>query len=361
MDKKGVGIITFHTAINYGAVLQAAALENAFRELGIPAEIIDYKNHRFEEQYGLQKQFESSNILKRFVLFAVKNSIFLVKKKKFRDFLKKKTVLSSEKYTYDDVANCEPFYNSFVTGSDQVWNLELTNGDTRYFLDFVPPEKRYSYAASFGRSSLESKELEEYRSLLNEFGKVSLREASAQNILNQIAFPGLYDVHVDPTLLFDGAWWSTFVQRKKKGKYILFYKVASPDELIPYVEMLSDKLGLPVIEISSNLKKSSKKFRIISNAGPEDFVSLIENAEVVATTSFHAAVFSLLFHRKMALELMDKTGKYNVRIDSLLKSAGIDYEREKKITLLNDINWEQVDAQLDIQRKKARDYLKYLI
>ena len=42
MNKKAA-VITFHRALNYGAILQAYALENILAEVGVYAEIIDYR------------------------------------------------------------------------------------------------------------------------------------------------------------------------------------------------------------------------------------------------------------------------------------------------------------------------------
>ena len=113
---------------------------------------------------------------------------------------------------------------------------------------------------------------------------------------------------------------------------------------------------MEVIEIGTDLKKSAKNFKMIRNGGPEDFLSLIKNAEYVATTSFHATVFSILFHKKMFLELKDATGKYNVRIDNLLKLAGINNNGEKIIDI-DKCNWELVDKNLKKQRENSLKYL----
>ena len=50
-----IGIITFHRAINYGAVLQAYALKRKIDELGGSASIIDYINQKDENGYKLIK------------------------------------------------------------------------------------------------------------------------------------------------------------------------------------------------------------------------------------------------------------------------------------------------------------------
>ena len=42
MNKKRIGVITFHNYDNYGAILQSYALQKKLRELGTYPEIIDY-------------------------------------------------------------------------------------------------------------------------------------------------------------------------------------------------------------------------------------------------------------------------------------------------------------------------------
>ena len=45
-----VGILTLHNAINYGATLQALALQKYIEELGVDVEIIDYRNKHIEKR-----------------------------------------------------------------------------------------------------------------------------------------------------------------------------------------------------------------------------------------------------------------------------------------------------------------------
>ena len=46
-----VGILTLHNAINYGATLQALALQQYIDSLGVNVEIIDYRNKHIDEKY----------------------------------------------------------------------------------------------------------------------------------------------------------------------------------------------------------------------------------------------------------------------------------------------------------------------
>ena len=43
MNKKRVGVITFHDYDNYGAILQSYALQRKLKEMGTYPEIIDYR------------------------------------------------------------------------------------------------------------------------------------------------------------------------------------------------------------------------------------------------------------------------------------------------------------------------------
>lgn len=354
---KKVGIITFHSAINYGAALQAMALYNALEKLNIASEIIDYRNEIIEEQYGIQTKFSSNNIIVKGLLFLVKNFNFYQKKIKFRKFMNNNTKITDKKYYYKNIQEIESLYNIVIAGSDQVWNLKLTGNDTRYFLDFLPKEKKRSYAASFGVKELEKKDIQQYKKMLNDFPYISVREDTGKKICEDIGVMGEVRVDLDPTLLFDGIEWSKYCKKIKKKKYILLYKVALPEKLVEFIKKFAIENNLDVIEIGSELRKSAKEFKMVRNGGPEEFLTLIRNADYVATTSFHATVFSILFHKNMILELEDATGKYNVRIDNLLKLAGIDNTGEK-ILQINKCDWKLVDENLKKQRKISLKYLK---
>lgn len=358
MNNATIGIITFHSAINYGAILQAVALQSAFSKINVSCEIINYRNAKFAKQYGMQVEFHTHNPMIFVPLVLVKNFFFLQKKLKFHLFLRRNAKVSKDTYDFESVSKCADKYDFFVTGSDQVWNLDVTGEDTRYFLDFVPSRKKRSYAASFGKQKIEKEKVSKYNNLLSDFETISLREISGKNVLCQLHLNKEAFVHIDPTLLFDGNWWNRICHNASRKKYILFYKMAVPNNLIDYIEEFSSKTGIDVIEIGSDLRRSSKKFKMIRSASPEKFVSLIKNAEYIATTSFHATVFSILFHKKMILELVDATGKLNVRISDLLHTLGINVTNANGISCIDDCEWNKVDEELCKLRSYAFSYLR---
>lgn len=356
-----IGILTFHRAINYGAVLQAVALQKKIESLGTNSELIDYIDEEFKLEYGLQKSFKTNNPVAKAILFLIKNSLFLVKKHKFNKFLDSYSVLSKCKYTEKNLASSESNYSTFVTGSDQVWNLKLTAGDKNYFLPFVPAEKKRSYAASFGFTTIPEGQEELYRDLLQDYKLASIREITGCRLFENLTGNSAVQT-IDPTFLYNGKQWIDLCSlRKKEGKYILFYSVAKPAKLIKYVEEYAKKHNLKVIEVTSALKASSPSFSAARCAGPKDFLELILNAEFVATTSFHATVFSVLFHKDFCSELISGTGARNTRIDSILEMIGQENYLEKDMIELKNLDWNEVDARLGAKRSEAENYIKSII
>lgn len=51
-----VGIITYHRAHNYGAVLQCYALQEVLKRMGHDTQIIDYRQPFIEKLYNLSKK-----------------------------------------------------------------------------------------------------------------------------------------------------------------------------------------------------------------------------------------------------------------------------------------------------------------
>ena len=65
MDIRGsrkIGIITYHRAINYGAILQVYALQKKIKELGAKCVILDYRNKRLENKHKRRRISDCNNV-----------------------------------------------------------------------------------------------------------------------------------------------------------------------------------------------------------------------------------------------------------------------------------------------------------
>ena len=167
-------------------------------------------------------------------------------------------------------------YDVYCTGSDQVWNYGWNERiEYPYYLAFAPESARkISYAASFGKSKLESDEVNETRRLLKRYDSISLRELSGVEIVDKLGIENSTNV-LDPTLLLSGEDWRKISSRKfTKDRYILIYNLNRNPRIDAYAKELSIKTGLEVRYLSYQLHEFYKNGKMFCNPLVEDFLAL---------------------------------------------------------------------------------------
>lgn len=364
---KRVGIMTFHNTDNYGAELQAYALQEKINRILNDADvrIIDYRNKNLEKNYKLFS-IRGEN-LKLKLRSIISNVIYFNKNLKrrlnFKSFRKNKFKLSNKYKNLKQLEHRYPKYDIYVTGSDQVWNYKIV-GDlsNAYTLNFGDKGiKRISYAASIGLNKIEDIYKKEYYNKIKEIDRISVREENAREMLNEIIKEEI-EVVLDPTLLLTKKEWNNEIIKKEKPKekYILAYVVAPDKEYTKIVNELSRKTGLKVIhfekkDVYENTLKS------LYTQGPLDFINYIKNAEYVVATSFHAAVFSIIFNKKFFIVPHKNTSS---RVTNLLTKLEISdrifYSSEefKNIDYNFQTDWKKVESILNDEREKSINWLK---
>lgn len=366
--KKKIGIITFQSAHNYGAMLQVYALQCKI-EMKNEVKVINYRNSRIDNNYKVFKPIKGVGLesLKRIA----KDVCMFVKNKKrfnvFDTFMKEKLKLTEKTYyTIEELKNVPPQMDIYITGSDQVWNPDIVGEVSDiYTLNFGGDKiKRISYAASIGNSKIEEKYKEEYKSKLSKLDYISVREEDGKKALEEIIDKPI-EVVLDPTLLLTKKEWNKEIKdcKKENEKYILAYVVEDNAEYRKIVNYLSEKTGLKVIHFEKR-NRYKKILRSAYTDGPLEFVNLIKNAEYVIATSFHATVFSIIFHKKFFIVPHKKTGS---RVTNLLKKLGIN---NRVVHALNDFekidynfetDWNLVEEKLEQERRKSIDWLNKAI
>jgi hypothetical protein len=294
-----VGILTFHRALNYGAALQAYALRKTITDLGNECEIIDYgsvgqiKRLRFPLT-GL-KQFFSSVLI--FFLNIINADI---RGLKFRRFRKEYIKVSLRRYrNKDELKDSTSIYDIFCTGSDQVWNPLLSEDDVSFLLDFVhKPQRKFSYAASFGMSDLPANLKDKYSLLIKDLKPVSVRETSGQRLIKDLSKIEA-KVTVDPTFLLSKDQWASIAKPVRfKKPYILCYVIMEdPPGLVEFCNHLRNSTGHDVVRIQNPVLKPEQSFKTIKTAGPLEFLYLVMNASVIVTNSFHGTSMAIIFER----------------------------------------------------------------
>lgn len=359
-----VGIMTFHRAINYGAILQVLALQKSIEKFNVEVEVIDYRCEKIEKDYS-NIRIRKNTVLNDTINSVLSYPIRRKKKNNFLKFMNNNLNLSKEVYySIDDLFKSNEFYDLFVTGSDQVWDNKCVNFDKAYFLSFVnEAKKKNSYAASFAFGELPSGTEEEYCNRLCDFENISVREDIGVSIFGKLLNREI-NVNLDPTLLLEKDEWTSYTnENAEKEKYILVYTVNAPKELLKYAENISNKLGCKIIYINDSFKKKAKA-EYLRGASPSEFLTLFKNAEIVLTNSFHGTVFSIIFEKKFVVELNSKTNKVNHRSKHLLEFLKLEkriLENIKNDQWGNDIDYENVRLLLRNERKRAVIYLEELL
>lgn len=308
-----INTITCQHVYNYGATLQAFALQDYLESLGHNVEIIDFRlptHTRYElftpypkgRAYELVCKFP----LLRYIITPYRNRRMLKtwgRKRNFDRFDKEYLHLSSHTYKSLDKLQQDTFdADLFIAGSDQIWNTDMENGSNgAYFLDFGPEKtKRISYAASFGISEIKDNDKKLFiKQQLRKFDKISVREKAGLNILHDLGYEGCQVV--DPVfLLSKDAWIKKLNLQIKENDYIFLYDFMHDDErLIQLSKELAQKEHLKICSVN-DISHAPYADIQIDNAGPKEFLQLLLNAKYVISNSFHATAFSIIFDKKFA-------------------------------------------------------------
>lgn len=204
---------------------------------------------------------------------------------------------------------------------------------------------------------------EDYKGKLSKINYISVREETAKNLLQPLVDKTI-SVVVDPTLLIDSKEWEKEfkLSDKEKEPYILTYHVTEYPEYVKIINELSRKTGLKVITFEKRKKKNYNSIlRCAYSDGPEEFVRLIKNAKYVVTTSFHATVFSIIFHKKLFVVPHNTTGS---RMIDLLNKLGLqdriyyNLEEFKNCDYDREINYKKVEEKLSKEREESLNFLK---
>ena len=351
---KPIGILTFHRASNYGAVLQAYALQQVISGLGRKAVIVDYRCRTVEEghrPWGLFKRHRFPIVLFRCLVAMKKDRIFGA-------FRRDKLELS-QPMQFEDLRGAQEDYALFVAGSDQVWNNKLSGMDPAYMLVFAREQQRYSYACSLGFDAFPEGTKELYREWLSGMQCISLRETRSVDLMETIGYEARADL--DPTLLLDREEWERFMAPANRPEpYIFVYTVDGDINLLNAARELSARTGVKILYLNNEYRKNRDIPRVRYST-PEEFVGLFAGAEYVLTHSFHGTAFSMIFGKKFKVEL-ETVKKFNVRSRDLLMNCGLQdcvlKNTEEDYNFSADLN--EAQRRLGLLRRRSADYIKLI-
>lgn len=373
---KKIGLVPLeYRSFNYGGTLQNYALQQVIIKLGHKVELIDFDNSN-EEKLFLSENNKNHTSLKAIskkrlqkILNVLFSSKINSKKVKFISFRKRYFVDVKESSLINS-REIDKEFSCFVCGSDQVWNPYWSKPN--HFLTFVPKDiPKVSYAASIGVDQLSNSQKETYKPLIDNFSRISVREKKGKEILQSFTDQNKeIEVVLDPTMLLSSNEWDLIVPSSEiKEKYIFTYFLGEDPSLREYANTFAKLSGYKIVNIPflyGEFRKADTLFADIKydSAGPEDFVNLIKNAEVILTDSFHACVFSIIYNKEFYVFDRKVYGKsMSSRITGLLDSLEIKDRiintEENFEKLFNEkINYKKANYNLNILKENSLSFLE---
>ena len=350
-----IGILTFHCAHNYGAVLQCYALQETLKAMGHNVKVIDYRPDFLLNPYkiwNINRNKDYNSFFKRLILECLTLHRGLVRCRAFDSFIKTRLNLTKEQ-------TIPSSFDAYIMGSDQIWNPQITKGFHKpYFgyFNFPKENRKYiAYAASMEASSLTQEAKAFYMKALDNFNAVSVREKTLADLLQPLTSKKIETV-LDPTLLANTNIWNSIVKRPLLNcKYVLVYQVRCDKNTRRIAQDIADQIGAKVIEITAWINWKFKK-NVYQCCSPEEFLGWIKYASCIVTTSFHGTAFSVIFNKPFYCV---KLGKGDTRATSLLHELGLENRMIEKTSSPNfrSIDYRQATMNLADLQNKSYQYL----
>jgi len=356
-----VGILTYHH-VNYGALLQAYALQTVLQQLGNTSQIIEYIKYRKKESVFSRWSGFKNLILNGFTL--LRYTKVRRRHERIQEFRKNLFHISPKRYySRAELEKSLPDVDAFICGSDQIWRPSSDDDKLRvFYLDFVRSKdaKKIAYAPSFGISTVSEQFKQFIRPLINDIPYLSVREKTGQQIICE-ATGREAQIVLDPTLLLTSEDWSQMASPPRiDAPYVLVYCLSQRRNFCDLVRHVKKTTGLPVVVISAPaLNLIPDADHVIFDASPQEFVGLFANANCVCTNSFHGTAFSLI-NRCPFWTTPHRVA--NTRLADLLNKIGLSDRQvddaEKFPDAPLEIDYSKTEVLLDEARSNSIRFLK---
>ncbi len=335
-----IGILTFHDAHNYGAVLQAYALKRYITQLGYETKIINYHHHTIPDGYPRENNKE--------------------RWEKFNSFIQE--LIDYDKKVYISEEELEKLDIDFwICGSDQIWNPEITRGINKgFFLNFNTKGKKISYATSMGITEIPKELEDEFKECIEGLDEISVREENLKIYLEKFTNKPVVRV-IDPTFLLEKEGYNEFILENNYGEYILINELVPDIRLRQVAEKIAKENNVKIIELNDKLKENYFCEQI-SSASISEYLTLFKNAKAIVTNSFHGTVFSIIFEKEFYA--ITRQQNRNSRIENILNIVEMKdrlIDSIEKMQNVKEQDYVKAYENLDYEIKKSREFLRNVL
>lgn len=228
-------------------------------------------------------------------------------------------------------------FDLFIAGSDQIWNYKFAyRRFNDYFLQFIDINKRVAVSASFGVDKIEDKWKKKYIEWLKSFSYISVREDAGKHIVKDLIGKEV-PVLIDPVMMLNKSEWLKVSKKPRVNiskPYVLKYYLGDEKEE-DKIDIWARKNGFEIYELLN------KEIPELYSAGPGEFISLISNANLICSDSFHCIAFSIIFEKPFIVYSRIGSEDYMTsRLDTLLNKFGF---QKRWNTLLSEDQYLECD------------------
>lgn len=336
-----IGILTFHWATNYGAVLQCYALQEYLRDQGHDVEIINYKPWHFD--------LWAKYIRRPWLLKNLRKDL-IARKKESKLMLFRSLHLNTTKrfYSAAQMTKAQMNYDVVISGSDQVLNASYTIGGencptSAYYLDAFEKTQRIGYAVSFGCNNYPHEALPYAQKWINNFNKIGVRETTGLSILDQMGYQGMKTLVPDPTILRGAKLFKNInIDYPSVKNYLCAYILRKHIELkgdnVIYIDDYNNPLSM------------------------EQWLGTIIGSNGLLTNSYHGMIMAILNH--VPFVVLADSANMNDRFSTLLSKMSlteriVTHAEGYELIMARPINWDTVENRISEYREKGANFLGF--
>lgn len=349
---KRILISTYCCWTSFGSMLQSLGLQLAVKNLDSDPKTICFALQ--EKTPAIRKVTIRPNLSTVVYLYQLLNrkklEIGRERCLKFMNDNISKIVVSKREEIGDEL----PEADIYIAGSDQIWHPKLCRED--FFLSYAPKEKKcISYAASMGGLSVPDENEEKFKQLLQNFDSFSVREKEMIPIIRKYTNRPVLQ-HVDPSFLVSPDTWRNYEKAYNniQEKYILVYALYWDKSFNKQLKELQRKTGLRIVSIQNSIRQIYAN-TIVIDAGPEEFLWLVDHAEAVVTSSFHGTAFSVIFNKRFYPVVNPNASS---RIDNLLKTLNVQTPSSLDKLMDYALDYRKVNICIEQEKERSMDYLR---
>lgn len=337
-----IGILTFHNCINYGAFLQAYALQQCLKRHGLQSIIINYKNIIFTlNEY-------------KYFLWTRKPSVFIKNLLKIIMFKRAQQKLSRTRRYFSANSIKRERFDRVIIGSDSVWSYSnpLSVFDEAYFAGAINAGEIISYAASFGPDVAEKGFPSKIKELLIKFHHISVRDDNSLRFIRALLKINAERV-LDPIFLYD---FKKEIAQTSENGYVLLFAFGLNDQQLADIMSYAKRMNKKLISVGYDNKGCDRN---VVALGPFEWLGYVKNAALVITSMYHGLLFSIKYNKEF---IVINTPERENKIGDIINHFGL----KSRMIVSTDqihkmgesrINWEEVNNKIEEEVHQSEKFL----